>query len=254
MNEIAYTVFGIVFIFLMTVLGSLTVFIQSKRKSDFTKNLFLGFAGGVMLAASFFSLLIPSFTYSNMINISHALPAAGGIVFGAFFILLFDLIISRRSEKSNEDYRDKKLFMAVTLHNIPEGLSVGLTFGLALSHYQDISVLSGVIFAIGIGIQNFPEGAALALPLNESMHNRKKAFLLSVVSGIVEPIFALLGVFLATEVVYLMPWALCFGAGAMIYVIIDELIVYTSYSKEKRLINIAFIIGFLIMMTLDLCF
>ncbi len=254
MDDILFVICGISFIFLMTSAGAATVFMRKRKDSGRSKNLFLGFAGGVMLAASFFSLLIPSFTYSEMINIAHVLPAAGGILVGSLFILFFDILISRQTAYKTADYRDKKLFMAMTLHNIPEGLSVGLTFGLALSHYEDVSIISGIIFALGIGIQNFPEGAALSLPLMESTGSQKKAFFLSVLSGVVEPVFAVAGVFLATEVVYLMPWALCFGAGAMIYVIIDELIVYTSESKEKRLINLAFIVGFLIMMSLDLCF
>lgn len=250
MNENLIVIFGISFIFLMTCLGSLTV-LFNKKQNELAQNLFLGFAGGVMLAASIFSLLIPSFTYSTLINISHVLPAVGGIIIGSIFIMIFDIIISK---KNKNNYRDKKLFLAMTLHNIPEGLSVGLTFGLAICHFENVTLISGLIFAIGIGIQNFPEGAALSLPLFESTKSKKKAILLSSLSGSIEPLFALLGYFLATKVVYLMPWALCFGAGSMIYVIIDELIVYTSNSKEKRLINLSFIIGFLIMMILDLCF
>lgn len=253
MNENLIVIFGISFIFLMTCLGSLTV-LFNKKQNELAQNLFLGFAGGVMLAASIFSLLIPSFSYSSLINISHVLPAVGGIIIGSIFIMIFDIIISKKSNNGKINYRDKKLFLAMTLHNIPEGLSVGLTFGLATSHFENVTLLSGLIFAIGIGIQNFPEGAALSLPLFESTKSKKKAIILSSLSGSIEPLFALLGYFLATKVVYLMPWALCFGAGSMIYVIIDELIVYTSNSKEKRLINLSFIIGFLIMMILDLCF
>lgn len=251
MNDLLITIFGISFIFLMTSLGSLMVCLH-KKKTSLANNLFLGFAGGVMLAASFFSLLIPSFTYSSMINVAHILPAFIGVLIGAVFILAFDIFISRKVKKGS-DYKDKKLFLAMTLHNIPEGLSVGLTFGLALSGYGDVTVVSGLIFAIGIGIQNFPEGTALALPLEESLGSKKKAILLTILSGVVEPFFAIIGVLLATNVVYLMPWALCFGAGSMIYVIIDELIVNTTSSKEKRLTNIAFIFGFLVMMSLDLC-
>lgn len=254
MNDLIYAFAGIFFIFFMTCLGSCAVFIKKKRETAKSKNLFLGFAGGVMLAASFFSLLIPSFTYSDMLNISHALPAAGGIILGSIFILVFDIVISKRTKNEKIDFRDKKLFTAVTIHNIPEGLSVGLTFGLALSKYQDVTILSGLIFALGIGIQNFPEGAALALPLEDSLNSKKKAFALSCLSGFVEPVFAIIGLLLATKMVYLMPWSLCFGAGAMIYVIIDELIVYTSHAKEKRIINLSFILGFLLMMILDLCF
>lgn len=251
MKEIILTLSGIIFIFMMTFLGALTILFRKRKTGELSKNIFLGFAGGVMLASSFFSLLIPSFNYSKMINISHALPAAGGIVIGSIFILFFDIIISKNE---NKNYKDKKMFLAMTLHNIPEGLSVGLTFGLALSNYQDITIASGIIFALGIGIQNFPEGAALSLPLYDSTKSKKKALLLSTLSGVVEPIFALIGIFLATKVVYLMPWSLCFGAGSMIYVIIDELIVNCESNKEKRIVNLSFIVGFLIMMILDLCF
>lgn len=253
MKEIVYSILGIFFIFLMTTLGSVMVFVKNKKNTNLTKNLFLGFAGGVMLAASFFSLILPSFEYANITNVNSIFPAVGGIVLGALFILIFDLILSKQSDNKKEEYRNKKMFVAVTLHNIPEGLSVGLSFGLALNGFAGVSILSALLLAFGIGIQNFPEGAALALPLYESTKSKKKAFLLSVLSGIVEPIFAILGLLLASKIVYVMPWALCFGAGAMIYVIIDELIIYTSLSKEKRLINLSFILGFLLMMTLDLC-
>lgn len=252
MENIYLAFLSILFIFLMTSLGGLTVYFKNKKNKNIYSNLFLGFAGGVMLAASFFSLLIPSFDYSKMINISQIIPAVGGVIVGALFILIFDLFISK--QEVSRYNRDKKLFFAMTLHNIPEGLSVGLTFGLALANYQDVTIISGVIFALGIGIQNLPEGAALALPLADSLKNKNKAFAYTVLSGIVEPIFAVVGVFLATKALYLMPWVLCFGAGAMIYVIIDELIVDNDNQKEKRLINISFIIGFLIMMSLDLGF
>lgn len=251
MNDLLITIFGISFIFIMTSLGALMIYFYQK-KTGIANSLFLGFAGGVMLAASFFSLLIPSFTYAEMINIAYIIPAFIGVLVGAIFILIFDIFISKKI-KTNNDYKDKKLFLAMTLHNIPEGLSVGLTFGLALSNYDNISIISGLIFAIGIGIQNFPEGMALALPLETSTNSKKKAVFLTILSGMVEPIFAIIGVLLATSVVYVMPWALCFGAGSMIYVIIDELIVNTASSKEKRLTNLAFIIGFLVMMSLDLC-
>lgn len=250
MNEIIYVIFGICFIFLMTSLGSLTILFSRKNKSNLYQKIFLSLAGGVMLSASFFSLIIPSFDYSNNIGINKIFPSFIGILTGALFILLFDFILSK---KSNSNYKDKKLFLAMLIHNIPEGLSVGLTFGLALSNYEDVSIITALIFALGIGFQNFPEGAALALPLYEQSKNKKVSILLTILSGAVEPFFALIGLFLASKVVYLMPWALCFGAGSMIYVIVDELIIDSNSIKEKRIINISFIIGFLIMMILDLC-
>lgn len=245
-----YVIFGILFIFFMTTCGSVIVcFSKSKDKKN-NQSIFLSFAGGVMLAASFFSLIIPSFDYSDDININKVFPALFGVLFGALFILIFDVILSN---KRKANYKNKKLFTAMMIHNIPEGLSVGLTFGLALSNYDNISIISSLIFALGIGFQNLPEGAALALPLYEESKNKKRAILLTILSGVVEPLFALLGLFLATKVMYLMPWALCFGAGSMIYVIVDELIIDSSSINEKRGINIAFIIGFLVMMILDLC-
>ena len=250
MKEIMYVIFGISFIFLMTTCGSFTVCFSRSNHKNRVQNIFLSFAGGVMLAASFFSLIIPSFDYSETININKVFPSFVGVLLGALFILVFDVILSK---KTNGNYKNKKLFTAMMIHNIPEGLSVGLTFGLALSNYESVSIVSALIFALGIGFQNFPEGAALALPLYEESKSKKQAILLTVLSGIVEPIFALLGLFLATKVIYLMPWALCFGAGSMIYVIVDELIVDSNSISEKRAINISFIFGFLVMMILDLC-
>ena len=250
MNEIMYVIFGIGFIFLMTTCGSVTVCFSRRNNKMTTQNILLSFAGGVMLAASFFSLIIPSFDYSETININKVFPSFVGVLLGALFILVFDVILSK---KTNGNYKNKKLFTAMMIHNIPEGLSVGLTFGLALSNYESVSIVSALIFALGIGFQNFPEGAALALPLYEESKSKKQAILLTILSGIVEPVFALVGLFLATKVIYLMPWALCFGAGSMIYVIIDELIVDSTSVNEKRVINISFIFGFLVMMILDLC-
>ena len=251
MNEICFVIFGILFIFFMTTLGAFTIIFSKKSNKSIYQNIFLSFAGGVMLAASFFSLIIPSFTYSENIDINKVFPALFGVLFGSLFILIFDIILSKKSKNNN--YKNQKLFMAMMIHNIPEGLSVGLTFGLALSSYEGVSIISALIFALGIGFQNFPEGAALALPLFEQSKSKKQAILLTILSGVVEPLFALIGLLLATKVIYLMPWALCFGAGSMIYVIVDELIICSSSVKEKRFINVAFIIGFLIMMILDLC-
>ena len=236
----------------MTCLGSLTVYLKNVKNNILLENMLMSFSGGVMLSASIFSLLIPSFEYGEMFDLPIFIPSFVGVLVGAAFIMVFDIIIS--SKEQGNIIKNKKMYIAVTLHNVPEGLSVGLMFGLALNGYEDITIISGILLALGIGIQNLPEGAALALPLEKTFNSKNKAFLFSCLSGAIEPISAIIGLLLATNIIYLMPWLLCFSAGAMIYVVIDELIISSINSKEKRLINIAFIFGFLLMMILDVSF
>lgn len=257
MHPYLYTALGICFIFLMTTLGSALVFIFKKELSHKFKEAFLGLASGVMVAASIFSLLIPAMEYDTKPLPSYVVVVIGFLAGGGVLFLLDKLVPHLHSSNGQSEGREikpisknTKLFLAVTLHNIPEGLSVGLAFGLALAgNIEGATMMGAMGLALGIGIQNFPEGTALALPIMEETKSRTKGFLYGTASGAVEPIAALIGVFISA-LTTVMPWALSFAAGAMIYVVIDELI--PSASNEDSHFGVwGTLIGFAIMMTLD---
>lgn len=223
------------FIFIMTTLGAACVFFTKKCKEFAVLN---GFSAGVMLAAGFWSLLVPAAEGARQTGQSVWLIMASGIAAGAAFIALPELF--------NKDIDGKKrIFRAVTLHNIPEGLSVGVAFGTA-----GTSVAGALGVAFAIGIQNFPEGLATALPFTEEK-GRKKAFFLGTLSGVVEPVFGAIGLLLAEYAVFIRPFALAFSAGAMTYVCIRELIPETCVKRGGRF---AFFFGFIVMTLLDIAF
>ncbi len=244
-----WTILGIGFIFLMTSLGACLVLFKNIKVNAFAK-LLLSFAGGVMLAASIFSLIIPALEYQEN-NKAIIIPLVLGIVLGSLFVLLFDIILNNISSKS-EDISPKKLFFAMTIHNIPEGLSVGLSFGMVLLDPSSSSFMIPLLLAFGIGIQNLPEGAAASLPMLSVTKSKKKACLLGILSGSVEPLGAIIGLIFANYLSSLMPFILSFGAGAMLYVVIDELIITKGGYKDKIISNMFFLLGFLIMMSLDI--
>ncbi len=244
-----YITGGIFFIFLMTSLGAMTVLFHHKKKEEKYTYLFLSFAGGVMLAASLFSLLLPAIDINEEQNGIPLIPILSGVIIGAIFVLIFDIITEKTSKK--EYQKGRKLFFAMTIHNIPEGLSVGLAFGIALNNQEMTSFIAPLLLAFGIGIQNFPEGAASSFPLLEETKSSKKACLFGILSGSVEPIAALIGILLSSTLSNFMPFILSFGAGAMLYVIIDEL-VNNENGMKKILRDLFFLFGFLLMMSLDL--
>lgn len=253
MNEVLLSWLGIIFIFLMTTFGATTVLFFKKEISEKFNKIFLGFAAGVMMAASIWSLILPSIEEANKLNISKFLPLIIGILFGGVFILVLDRFVPKLVFKEKRKLkRNAKMYLAVTIHNIPEGLVVGLAFGLALKA-NDPSMLYGALaLALGIGLQNIPEGAALAIPMLEDTKSKKKAFLYGMSSGIVEPIFAAIGLFLASILSFITPWALSFAAGAMIYVVVEELIPESNTKEHPYIGTFGFIIGFLVMMILDI--
>jgi len=241
-NTIFTALLGTSFTFLMTIAGSSVVFFFSKEISDKLQKAFLGFAAGVMIAASVWSLLIPSIEQSKNMGLPGWFPASVGFLTGALFLLLFERIISRFTKKqlstsstTTSVHRLSLLLIAITLHNIPEGMAVGLAWPLAL----------------GIGIQNFPEGAAVSLPLRKSGLSRTKAFLLGSATGIVEPVFGCLAILVARQATILMPWLLAFAAGAMIYVVVEELIPEAHLGERSTIGTLGVITGFLLMMILD---
>lgn len=232
MNGLLWAAAGTGFTFSMTTLGAAVAFFMRKEgQSEKVQKAFLGFAAGVMIAASVWSLLIPAINEAEALGRIGWIPAAGGFALGVLFLMGLDKAMPyflpepEREEGVRRGLkRSGMLIFAITLHNIPEGMAVGLAFALAAHNDSSVLLASAIALAIGMGIQNFPEGAAIALPLRQSGMSRAKAFGLGTLSGIVEPVFGLLTVLAAGAVQPLLPWLLAFAAGAMLYVVVEELI------------------------------
>jgi ZIP family zinc transporter len=243
----------------LTALGSAMVFFfrTINRK---VLNLMLGFAAGVMIAASFWSLLKPAIEMTESKGNVAWVPAVIGFLAGGAFLYLIDrllphlhmgLSIDKAEGIKTSWHRSILLVMAITLHNIPEGLAVGVAFG-ALAHNPETGALAGAVaLAIGIGLQNFPEGAAVSVPLRREGFTRRKAFNYGQMSGMVEPIAGVIGAYLVLKMTPLLPYALSFAAGAMIFVVAEELIPESQSGNETDLSTIGVMIGFAIMMLLD---
>lgn len=249
-----FTVFGIVFIFLMTTLGAAVVFFFKGAISPKVNALFLGFASGVMIAASIWSLLLPSIEASREKWGEWAfLPAVIGLLLGGVILVGLDKIAPCvcSGKVGKENQKSIRLFLAVTLHNIPEGLAVGFTFGAASRIGTAAAFLSALGLAIGIGIQNFPEGAAISLPMKKAVGNNATAFLWGMGSGIAEPIFAIFGYFLAANLRVLQPWLLSFSAGAMLFVTAEDLIPDARLKEKPQIGAWGVLLGFALMMALD---
>jgi ZIP family zinc transporter len=250
---------GTGFTFLMTTLGASLVFFFRKSMSGQIQKVLLGFAAGVMIAASVWSLLIPAIEEAEANGQIGWIPAAGGFILGIAFLYGLDRLIPHLHPGANETEglsnsmkRTSLLIMAVTLHNIPEGMAVGLSFALAAQHGSDsIAYASAMALAIGMGIQNFPEGAAISLPLRQEGMSLKRSFLFGSMSGVVEPIFGILTVLIAGTISPIMPWLLAFAAGAMMYVVVEELIPEAHLGEHSNTGTMGVMLGFLIMMILD---
>lgn len=255
-KELLYAAIGTGCTCLATVLGAAMVFFFKREMSAVTQKVFLGFAAGVMIAASVWSLLIPAMEAAEEAGGSVFLPVGGGFVLGGVFLLLLDLLLPHLHLDSEQPEglpahwkRTTMIVLAVTLHNIPEGMAVGLSFTVAA---QDGGALAGAVaLAIGMGLQNFPEGAAVSLPMRSQGVSAGKAFACGAASGVVEPIFGLLTVLVAGSVRGLMPWILSFAAGAMIYVVVEELIPEAHLGEHSHAGTVSVMAGFLVMMLLD---
>lgn len=256
-QALLWTSGGAGFTAFMTALGAAMVFLFQKHASKLLQQMMLGFAAGVMIAASIWSLLIPAIEKAEALGMTGWLPAAGGIILGIAFLLVMDHLLpqltpdSFRLDQSMSSRRTALLVLAVTLHNIPEGMAIGISFALAAQSGDPALLTSAIALSIGIGIQNFPEGAAIALPLHQDGISAPKSFLLGAVSGIVEPFFAILTVLLVGAIHPLMPWLLSFAAGAMLYVVVEELIPEANLSDRFHAGTLGVMCGFLIMMVLD---
>ena len=257
-HALAWAAGGTGFTFLMTTLGAAMVFFFRKAVSANIQRIFLGFAAGVMIAASVWSLLIPAMEEAQAAGVAGWLPAGGGFVLGVAFLMLLDSLLphlhpgAKQAEGLDSNWhRSTMLMLAVTLHNIPEGMAVGLAFALAAQHNDSSAYAAAMALAIGMGIQNFPEGAAISLPLRQEGMSRGKSFVYGMLSGIVEPIFGVLVVLAAGGIQPLMPWLLSFAAGAMMYVVVEELIPEAHLGEHSNVGTLGVMGGFLLMMVLD---
>ena len=250
---------GILIPFFGTSLGAACVFLMKETLSDKVQRALTGFAAGVMVAASVWSLLIPAIEQSENLGAFSFLPAFIGFWLGILFLLALDHIIPHlhmNSEQAegprNQLGRTTMMVLAVTLHNIPEGMAVGLSFARAAQHTGNAGLFAAAgALAIGIGIQNFPEGAAVALPLHQEGLSRTRSFVYGSLSGIVEPIFGVLVVLCASALTPFMPWLLSAAAGAMLYVVVEELIPEAHLGEHSHPGTLGVMAGFLVMMVLD---
>ncbi len=252
---------GLLIPFLGTTLGSSCVFFMKHTMNDNVQRLLLGFAGGVMIAAGVWSLLIPAMEMADGLGRLRFLPAITGFAFGVAFLFILDRItphLHATAEKPEgpesgikKFSRTMMLFFAVTLHNIPEGMAVGIVFASHLSGSALISSADALALAIGIAIQNFPEGAIISMPLRQEGNGKAKSFLYGTLSGAVEPVAAIVTILLTSFVLPFMPYFLAFAAGAMVYVVIEELIPEATKNEQSDVCTIGFSIGFALMMVLD---
>lgn len=258
MENTTAIIFSISFIFLMTCLGSSIIFLIKKDLDSKYNIFFTSFAGGIMLASCIWSLLIPALNSSQNYGSFAFLPTFVGFLLGCLFMLFLDWFLEKRKQKieihGSQFSKNKRMLFVICLHNVPEGLSVGVALGCALLTGGTISILTAVSLAIGIGIQNIPEGLAVSLPMLNETSSKPKAFGYGVLSGIFEPISAVTGLFLSSFFDFLLPWLLAFAGGTMIYTIVNELLPETQNSNLKTKGTWGFVFGFLLMMTLDVIF
>ena len=250
--------YGILIPFLGTSLGAACVFFMRKTLSERVQRALTGFAAGVMVAASVWSLLIPAIEESSTMGKWSFVPAAAGFWIGILFLLALDHIIPHLHAKSGQTegprsrlQRTTMMVLAVTLHNIPEGMAVGVVYAGYLSGSAQITAAGALALSLGIAIQNFPEGAIISMPLRAEGMKKGSAFAGGVLSGIVEPIGAVLTIMAARLIVPALPYLLSFAAGAMLYVVVEELIPEMSQGQHSNLGTLAFAVGFSIMMALD---
>lgn len=245
--------------FIGTTLGASMVFLMKNKINIKIEKLLLGFAAGVMMAASVWSLMIPSIDMAEEQNIVKWVPATIGFLLGIMFLLALDNLIPHLHLKSDKPEgikaklkKSTMMVFAVTLHNIPEGMAAGVTLAGVMLGHAGMTLAGAIALTIGIAIQNFPEGAIISMPLKGEGMSKAKAFLYGTLSGIVEPISAIITILLTSAVVHILPYLLAFAAGAMIYVVVEELIPQSQAGEHSNIGTIGVAIGFIIMMILDI--
>lgn len=253
LNPILQTLLATIFTWGVTALGALVVcFFKEPNKKIL--DLILGFSAGVMIAAAFWSLLLPSLDLSKELGYIEWLLPSLGFIFGGMFVLLSDKFLDKvlSNRKSNKESLKRSILLvsAITIHNIPEGMAIGVAFGGIASNVTGMTSIGAIMLALGIGIQNFPEGAAVSLPLRNEGYSRFKSFMFGQASAIVEPISAIIGIILVMYIRNILPFLLSFAAGAMIIVAARELLP-ESVKENKNLSTLGLITGFILMMILD---
>ena len=251
MNNTLYSMIGILIPFIGTTLGSGFVLFFKKHINEKIQKLIVGFAAGVMIAASIWSLILPSAELAEEQGVINWLPATIGFILGITFLILTNYVADKLANKRNGKKLNMLLF-SVTLHNIPEGMAVGVCFAGFLAGNTGITLMIAMALAVGIALQNIPEGAIISIPLKLEGINKAKAFLYGVLSGVVEPIASVITIMLLNIVVPLLPYLLSFAAGAMIYVVTQELVPEMNNSKKSVLGVIGVTIGFVVMMIMDM--
>lgn len=261
LSPILLALLATIFTYSITLLGAALVFFFKNVKKN-VMDAMLAIAAGVMIAASFFSLLNPATEMAINLKMIPWLITFIGFISGGLLLFIGDKLFNHFDKKINKNKKEEKerksfkrclmLIFSITLHNIPEGLAVGVAFGSTAYSLEGATLTSAMLIALGIGIQNFPEGTAVSVPLRREGMSRKKAFFYGQLSGLVEPISGVLGALLVLKIRILLPFLLSFAAGAMIYVVVEELIPESQTNKKKDLMSLFTIIGFTIMMILDI--
>ncbi|MCM1499196.1 MAG: ZIP family metal transporter [Clostridium sp.] len=259
MNGVLYAWIGTLFTFGITTLGAASVFFMKREINERVQSVFLGFAAGVMVAASIWSLLTPGMEQAQQLGQISWLVCSVGFILGVILLYVTDSVFQKiyyHLQRSHQLKQCRKstlmMLFAITMHNIPEGMAVGIAFAAAQNDSTDIGLLSGAIaLTVGIGIQNYPEGTAVSLSLMRDAMEKKNAFLIGSLSAIVEPIFGVLSALLYGTIINWMPLLLSFASGAMIYVVVQELIPEAHFCSESKSGTTGFVIGFLVMMILD---
>ncbi len=252
LNPIIQALIATIFTWGVTALGASLVFMFKKVHKNLLDAM-LGISAGVMIAASFWSLLSPSITMASNLKMNVMLVVSLGFLSGGLLLFVSDIIIDKLGKKSliSTNKRILMLVSSIIIHNVPEGLAIGVAFGSTLYGLDGATLMSAWTLAVGIGIQNFPEGTAVSVPLRREGMSRKKSFFIGQLSGIVEPIAGVLGAILVLKMRIMLPFLLAFAAGAMIYVVIEELIPESQTNENKNLMAMATLVGFVIMMVLD---
>lgn len=251
--------FGILLPFIGTSLGAAMVFLLKKEINPKLQKFLLGFASGVMVAASVWSLILPSAELARQRGTTEWLPPAVGFAAGMLFLLLLDTFVPHQHIDSDKPEgrksalgKSKLLFLSVTLHNVPEGMAVGAVFAGLLAAGEEISLAAAFSLSIGIALQNFPEGAIVSMPVKENGNGKIRAFGYGTVSGAVEPVAALITVLFSSVILPVLPYLLAFAAGAMIYVVAEELIPESQSGKHSNIATVGIMLGFVIMMVMDM--
>lgn len=248
-----YAFYAGLFTFFITTLGSSVVFFFKKINNKVINSI-MAFSGGIMISAAFFSLLLPGIELSYLLNIKPYLICSIGIICGTLLLFFGDIFFSKKVNQKKIGKSSLMLLLSITLHNIPEGLSLGVAFGSIIYGIKGASLTSAIILTIGIALQNFPEGCAVSLPLLGDNFSKKKSFLYGSMSALVEPISAIIGSVLVLRVRLLLPFLLSFAAGAMLFVVVKEIIPGSFDKDNNSFYSLIFMISFILMMILDLYF